>query len=344
MIIKSKLNNYKVDFRYKINLGFFKSNRNSIYIIDSNVYKKFDLKKLKLKKKILINPTEKKKDFFYLHRIIDILFRLKIKKKDVIISIGGGVIQDISSFVSSIIFRGITWYYLPTTIIGQCDSCIGGKTSINYKGIKNQLGNFYPPKKIIIIKEFLNRITNKNLLSGVGEMAHYFYIAGGKDLNFFLLNLKKVLEGNLIKLFFLIKKSLKIKKFFIERDEFDSGKRLILNYGHTFGHALEKYFNNNLAHGIAVAEGMDIANFLSYKYGFMSQKNYLEIKKTLKKIYRKDSNITNINRYIKILELDKKNIRGMIRVIFSKKPGQMFIYNINDKKKLKKYLVKYFNI
>ena len=77
MIIKSKLNNYKVDFRYKINLSFFKSNANSIYIIDSSVYKKFDLKKLKLKKKILINSTEKKKDFFYLHRIIDILFRLK---------------------------------------------------------------------------------------------------------------------------------------------------------------------------------------------------------------------------------------------------------------------------
>ena len=344
MIIKSKFKNYRVEFRSKINSNFFKLHKDNIYIIDKKVYKKFSLKKFKLKRKILINASEKKKEFLNLYQVIDSLFKLKIKRNDILIAMGGGTVQDISSFISSIIFRGVKWYYVPTTIIGQCDSCIGGKTSINYRGTKNQLGNFYPPEKIFIINKFIQNINKKNLLSGVGEMAHYFYVIGGKKLKFFLSVLNNILGGNRTKLHVLIKKSLEIKKIFIESDEFDEGKRLILNYGHTFGHALEKYLSNKIPHGIAVAQGMNIANYLSYKFGFMSQKIYLQIETVLKKIYQKKISNIKIDQYLNILELDKKNTKGVIKVVFSNIPGKMFLYEIRNKKLLKKYLNQYFNV
>ena len=343
MIVKSKFKNYEVEFRSKLSSVLLKLNKNSIYIIDKNVYEIFFVKNFKLKRKILINPTEKSKDFFNIYKIIDSLFRLKIKKNDNIICVGGGILQDITSFISSIIFRGVEWFYLPTTIIGQCDSCIGGKTSINYRGVKNQLGNFYPPKKIYIVNEFIQNVNKKNLFSGIGEMAHYFYIAGGNKLNFFIAEINNLLKKKLIKLPTLIKKSLEIKKYFIEVDEFDEGKRLILNYGHSFGHALEKYFSNKISHGIAVAHGMNVANFLSYKFGFMSYKIYIKNEDNLKKIFKKKYLNININKYFNILELDKKNSKGVIKVVLSKMPGKMFIYKIRNKNLLKSYLNEYFN-
>ena len=117
-----------------------------------------------------------------------------------------------------------------------------------------------------------------------------------------------------------------------------------MNYGHTFGHALEKYLNNKIPHGIAVAQGMNIANYLSYKFGFMSQKTYLQIENVLKKIYQKKISNIKIDQYLNILELDKKNTKGVIKVVFSNIPGKMFLYEIRNKSLLKKYLHQYFNV
>ena len=102
---------------------------------------------------------------------------LKINRDTKIICVGGGVVQDICSFLSSIIFRGIDWYFYPTTIISQGDSCIGGKTSINFKGFKNLIGNFYPPSKIKIDTKILDYLENKEILSGLGEMSHYYFLS-----------------------------------------------------------------------------------------------------------------------------------------------------------------------
>ena len=211
MFIKSNLRNYKIEFGYKIKNSIIK-NSNNIFLIDKNVYKKFNFKKYNIKKRILITPTEKAKDFLFLKNIINQILKLKVSRQSTLVAIGGGIVQDITSFLSSILFRGITWTYLPTTIIGQSDSCIGGKTSINFKGIKNQLGNFYPPEKIIINFNFLKNLDKLNLSSGIGEMAHYFLVKGGEELKYFNKNYKKGINGNMIILPKLIKKSLLIKK------------------------------------------------------------------------------------------------------------------------------------
>ena len=343
MLIKSNFRNYKVEFDYKIKDSILK-NTDYVFIIDKNVFKKFNFKKFNIKKKFLITPTEKIKDFLYLKNIINQMLKFRVNKQSTIVAIGGGIVQDITSFLSSILFRGINWFYLPTTIIGQCDSCIGGKTSINFKGIKNQLGNFYPPEKIIINFNFLKNLDKINLSSGIGEMAHYFLVKGGKELNYFNQNYKKAIDGNMLILPKLIKKSLLIKKKFIEKDEFDTGIRLLLNYGHSFGHALEKYVKNKIPHGVAVAYGMDISNFISYKLGFLKKKQFIKIQLDLKEIYKiKKIPKININQYIKYLEKDKKNIQNKIRVVLSRGPGKMFLFKFPNNKKLKVILHQYFN-
>ena len=185
--ISSKLRNYEVQFINDIRKQIKKESKDDIFIID-----KFINSKIKLnRKKIVIHSSEKEKNFSELQKIIQKLLDLKISRDTKIISIGGGIVQDISSFLSSIIFRGIDWYFYPTTIISQCDSCIGGKTSINFKGFKNLIGNFYPPKKIKVDINILNHLKFKEILSGLGEMSHYFFLSK-KKYSYFFKNLHKI--------------------------------------------------------------------------------------------------------------------------------------------------------
>ena len=179
--ISSKLRNYEVEFIDDIRSHVKKESKDDIFIID----KKVDLKIKLNKKKIIISPSEIEKNFSNLQKIIQKLLNLKINRETKIICIGGGVVQDISSFLSSIIFRGIDWYFYPTTIISQCDSCIGGKTSINFKGFKNLIGNFYPPKKIKIDTNILSHLNSREILSGLGEMSHYYFLSKKKIFFFF---------------------------------------------------------------------------------------------------------------------------------------------------------------
>ena len=170
--ISSKINNYEVNFISNIDIALKKERKEDIFIID-----KFINSKIKLnRKKIIISPSEIEKNFSKLQNVIQKLLNLGITRDTKIICVGGGVVQDISSFLSSIIFRGIDWYFYPTTIISQCDSCIGGKTSINFKGYKNLIGNFYPPKKIKIDTKILKFLKKKEIISGIGEMAHYYFL------------------------------------------------------------------------------------------------------------------------------------------------------------------------
>ncbi len=324
--IKSSKGDYKVvDFNLsKANL----KNNDNYYIIDKAVYKKNKvLKKIK-NKSILITANENTKSYDNISKIINKLLNLKIKRNSILVGIGGGITQDITGFVASIIFRGIKWNFIPTTILAQCDSCIGGKTSINFKKTKNQIGNFYPPKKIYLDINFLKTLKFKDIKSGVGEMAHYFLVSNLKDWVLFKKNLNRLLNKNFDKktLKNMISRSLLIKKKFIEIDEFDKKERLILNYGHTFGHALEKITKYKIPHGLAVAHGIDIANFISMKKKYISINIYQDIKKEMKKI-TKLNEIKNINvkNFFEAIKSDKKNKKNEIRVILTKGYGKMFI-------------------
>ena len=344
--IKSKSFSYKVNFIKASKQHFNKTLKsNDIILADRNVIKKHKLMRLFNAKKVVeISANEQSKDFNSLSKVIKKLKNIEIKRNSRLIVIGGGITQDIGGFISSILFRGIKWVYYPTSFLSQCDSCIGGKTSINFFKNKNQLGNFYPPSEIFIDINFLKTLSNSEIASGVGEMSHYFFIKGGSYYKYFITNYNKCLNLDLKSCELMIGKSLMIKKQFIEKDEFDTNVRLILNYGHTFGHAIESLTNYKMPHGIAVAHGMNLSNYLSMKKNYISQETFFKMRNLLKSIYINNPihNI-NIEKYINFLKKDKKNINKNIRCILTKGVGEMFIDEIKINKKLHNDLNNYFN-
>ena len=340
--IKSHLGQYSVKLIKNINQKNLK-NDNNFYIIDNVVYKLFLKNKLN-KKFVIINSSEKNKDYFEIGKIIKKIILLGIKRNSNLIGIGGGIVQDITGFIASIIFRGVTWSFYPTTLLSQGDSCIGGKTSVNFGIAKNQLGNFYPPKEVYLYSAFLKGLRKKDVMSGLGELAHYYLISGKVDWKLFNYYLNKFLNNptNLEVLEKLTFRSLKIKKKFIEKDEFDRGIRLILNYGHSFGHAIEKLTHHRIPHGLAVAHGMNIANFFSYKLKLMKHIEFKQIEKTLTKIINiKQINNIKYDKFVKILKQDKKNLKNNFKLILSKGVGKMLVKNINDEKIVTKLIKEY---
>ena len=339
--INSKINPYEVNFSNNLEQCFNNLKKETIFVVDNKVYEIYLKKIIKNKKFIILSSSEKTKDFLSLKKIIN-FFINNVSKNTLVVAVGGGVIQDVTSFLSSIFKRGIDWYFFPTTLISQGDSCIGGKTSINYNKLKNQLGNFYPPKKIIINSDFLRNISKKEIFSGFGELGHYFFLSNIKDYEYYkksLLNFSKNKKINLNEMIF---RSLNIKKRYIEKDEFDQNIRLKLNYGHTFGHAIENLVT--IPHGIAVAHGMNISNFVSYKLGYLNFNQFNIMEDTLKIILKKyPIKKVNLKKFKEIIRKDKKSINKKIRVILSKGIGNMFVTKINNEKKFIKILNEYFN-
>ena len=209
--INSKVNSYEVNFSNNLKKCFINLKKETIFVVDSKVYRIYLKKIIQKKKFIILSSSEKTKDFLNLKKIIS-FFVSYVSKNTLVVAIGGGVIQDVTSFLSSIFKRGIDWHFFPTTLISQGDSCLGGKTSINFNKLKNQLGNFYPPKKIIINSHFLKYISKKEIFSGFGEMGHYFFLSNNKDYEYYkktLINFSKNKKINLNEIIF---RSLNIKK------------------------------------------------------------------------------------------------------------------------------------
>ena len=345
MIIDSSIKSYKVEFNsFK---SFLKKNyRKNDLIICDKYFRKKNIFNSSFKT-IYLDANEKTKSFENLPNLIKKIINAGIDKKTTIFSIGGGVIQDVSSFISSIIFRGIKWNFIPTTLIAMGDSCIGGKTSINFYKYKNQVGNFYPPENILIDTNFLNSLPNDQITSGLGELAHYFLVKREFNIDYLDKILDKRNYNTLTHKDFrkLITNALRIKKTFIEIDEFDKKERLILNFGHTFGHALESYFDYRILHGCAITIGMRISIYISMRLNFIKESEAKYLDNILKKIYHDKIlpiNKINISKYSKILLKDKKTENNLIRPIMTKGVGRMFIKNIKIDKNFKSYLSDFF--
>ena len=212
---------------------------------------------------ITINACEEEKEFHRIGQTISRLTSAGVCRNSHLLAMGGGVIQDIVCFVAQILFRGVKWSYIPTTLLAQGDSCIGSKSSINLIDAKNQVGGFYPPSTVLINPFFLQSLNDRDYFSGLGEIAHYFCLDSPESFEFFSDSLDKLLKRTQSTIKKAILKSLSIKHQMIELDEFDRGPRLVFNYGHSFGHAIESCSQYAIPHGIAVAYGILIANQLS---------------------------------------------------------------------------------
>lgn len=344
--IKSKLKEYKVVFvdDFMDTLGT-KANDNSFIVIDQKVLQFYKDRINKMRDRCRIIPVraiEQNKTLEYCRELIGVLISNNIRKNSTLIAVGGGIIQDITAFVSSIIFRGIDWKFYPTTLLAQADSCIGSKTSINYGKYKNLLGNFYPPKEIYIDLNFLNSLSAADIKSGIGEILHYFFIDGKQWPKIMMDEYESLLERpELLKKYIL--KSLSIKKKIIEKDEYDRTIRNIFNYGHTFGHAIEAISNFKISHGQAVTMGMDMANYISLRLGYLDNSTYEQMRNTLiKNMPAFKLQEKNIGAYMKALSKDKKNIGNNLGCILTSGPGSMKKVQIPMNDKMKSMISSYF--
>ena len=235
------------------------------------------------------------------------LVNKQIRRDDIVIAIGGGIIQDITCFLAATLLRGIDWYYYPTTLLAQADSCIGSKSSINCGDSKNLLGTFTPPNRVIIGSNFLKTLDERDVRSGIGEMLKVHAIAGKDSFDKIAAQYSDLfLDTNTMQTF--IRRSLEIKKEYIEIDEFDKGPRNIFNYGHSLGHAIEAATYFAIPHGIAVTIGLDMANWLSPQIGNGDMQHYSRMHDVLSDNYRGFENVdVPLDLFMNALAKDKKN-------------------------------------
>lgn len=274
--IESKIKNYSITIHDNFDfIGELALINPRAFVIDQNVWIHYESvfnKYFQKEDVIIIEATEINKTVEYALGLCDSIMNVNARKNMTIISIGGGIVQDVTGFLASILYRGVNWIYIPTTLLAQSDSCMGSKTSLNYKNFKNLLGTFYPPNKIYLNAAFTRTLTKMDFYSGIGEIVK-LHLMGGKNNIDLISNKIKELDRHRENVEFLtelIKNSLSIKYSYIKDDEFDTGKRNLLNYGHCFGHALEVSSKYAIPHGIAVSVGMIFANIIAVKRGLLS--------------------------------------------------------------------------
>lgn len=324
--IKSSVHTYTASFSTNINEDLEKIILpGDILIVDTFILKTYNELFQNIENDIIsISPTEEEKSYLAIEKVINQVVLKGFRKKNKLIALGGGIIQDITSFIAFILYRGVNWVFFPTNLLSQCDSCIGSKLSVNLGPYKNLLGGFYPPKEIYIDTNFLKTLEQKDILSGLGEMLHYFLVSSPADARLFKEKALGVKES-LAEIDNLIYRSLQIKKAMIELDEFDLGPRNVFNYGHTFGHALESVTNYSIPHGISVSIGIDLANLISVDLGLISMKERNKMRELCAMVFAGTS-IPLIDQvvYKNALKKDKKNIGDDLGLILTSGIGKTF--------------------
>ena len=344
MMIHSKLKDYEVVIEDKLEFLSDFETENVQFVIDKNVYCLYEqyFKNIPDGRLILLEATEGNKVIETALGICEDMTEISAKRNIHLISIGGGIVQDITGFVANILYRGIRWTFIPTTLLAACDSCIGGKTSLNYHKFKNLLGTFYPPDKIHICTKFFNTLSERDYKSGLGEVVKFNIMAGADGLD----NIEKGIESLLRKedtaVQHFVCSSLSYKKTFIEIDEFDRGERIKLNFAHTFGHAVEVVSNYEIPHGTAVAIGMIMADRLSVKRGLLNEDAVKRSEEVLMKIIDIDSELLNvdISDIIKAIRKDKKQTNDAMTAVLRTESDLEIIKDMTDEEV--SYAVRYF--
>lgn len=317
LTIDSSIHSYTIEFINTIEvIQDLMKEPNTISIVDSNVARLYP----ELKDGIIVEATEKAKTLEGAEELLTKLSERRANVKTKLIVIGGGIIQDLAGFCASVYARGIKYILIPTTLLAQADSCVGGKTSINLRSKKNLIGTFYPPSKILIYKEFLNTLTRTDYISGLGEIYKFNILQNNMDQ--FDLS-RDILE--------MIYEGLSYKISILKKDEFDKNERRFLNYGHTFGHAIETTSNNNIPHGLAVILGSMIAIRISKYLGY-DIPNYDMILNNGVKLIREsqiqlEKDWFNLEDLLEIVKSDKKSTGKLTMVLMDKEP---FLKNIDD--------------
>ena len=326
--------------------------KSCLIIVDKNISKKIILKiKKSLKNKnplfYYFKANEINKNAYSVNKILNILLKRNFSRNDCLISIGGGITGDITGFAASLFKRGMKFINIPTTLLSQVDSSIGGKTGVNTKYGKNLIGSFYQPNLVISDIQFLKTLPKREIICGYGEILKHSLIANKNFYHFLKRNNKKIFKLSSPFIEKTIFESCKIKRKVVERDEKEKKLRKILNFGHTFGHAYEASlgYSKKLNHGEAVVLGMKTALNFSLKINLLEKSEHKSI---LQHIYNCNlpSNLSDffkikdLNKILSFMLKDKKNNSNKINLVLLKKIGIPVIDKEFSKKTLSSFLKK----
>ena len=315
--------------------------KNIALIIDKNVPQKF--KKI-LKKKLnnynllilSFEASERNKSLRVVNYYLNLLLSKNFNRSDLVIGIGGGITGDVVGFISSVFKRGINFINIPTTLLAQVDSAIGGKTGVNSNFGKNLIGSFYQPKLVISDTSFINSLPKREIICGYAEILKHSIIKDKKFFDWLEKNSKSIFAKNPKELTYAIKKSCEIKNYFVSKDVYEKDIRMILNFGHTFAHAIEvkNNYSKKITHGEAVLSGMFLETQLSLKKKICSLKTFNDIKNIYLKnnldyTYKRYTKINLIEKLIPFLNNDKKNNDKNINFILLKNIGKTDLPNKN---------------
>ncbi len=269
---------------------------------------------------------EENKTLLTVKDIYELLIKEKFDRKDLLIALGGGVVGDITGFAAATYLRGIDFIQIPTTLIAQSDSSIGGKTGVDFDGYKNMVGAFYMPKLVYMNVSALKTLDDRQFFSGFAEVMKHGLIKDALFYEWLLDHIYEICDRDEETLLEMIERSCKIKKLIVEKDPTEKGDRALLNFGHTIGHAIEKYKNFSFTHGECVALGAIAAAFISWKHEWLSMEEYYEIRDMFVP-FNLPISIQDINpdEILELTKSDKKTEGDCIKFILLKKVGKAVI-------------------
>ena len=282
-----------------------------------------------------VDAKEENKNLNKVIELIDVFIKENISKGSKVIAIGGGIIQDISACACALFRRGLPFTYMPTTTLGQLDSCIGAKCAVNTANAKNILGLFSAPKEVVIPKFMIKSMPLIDHRAGLSEMLRLCITASELAVDKYIELLPEIINPKILNLEYYeaaLRLSLSIKKSVVDFDEYETDVRRSMNYGHTFGHAIEKLVDFKLPHGLAVLIGMHIANRFSYQNGSMSDLIFMKISSAIKStISGIDSNFNYLKNIqpeeiIFQFKYDKKGDGKSVPLILINNPGDVIFY------------------
>lgn len=281
-----------------------------------------------------IEPGETSKNLSVAQDIYHFLFMNQISRSDVVIAFGGGVIGDLVGFVCATYLRGIKLIHLPTSLLSQVDSSIGGKCGINHNGIKNLIGSFYQPALVYINTGFLCTLNQNEICNGLVEIIVHSLISDSQLFCYIEDNLSNVLSLNDEAMLNIINRNCKIKMDIVEQDEQEkNGTRMLLNLGHTFGHALESYHDFTIKHGYCVAYGIVFAFMMAKKLNHIHQSEIERVISLLKRIgcFINPISKFDIDEVYLLMLRDKKISDGKFTFVLPKQIGDAILFRTNDK-------------
>jgi 3-dehydroquinate synthase len=295
---------------------------------------------------VILPDGEQYKTLETVNTIFDALLNNHFDRSCTLIALGGGVVGDMTGFAAASYQRGVDFIQIPTTLLSQVDSSVGGKTGVNHKLGKNMIGSFYQPKCVLIDIDTLNTLDDRQFSAGMAEVIKYGVLGNESFFNFVNSNIESLIAKDKDLLIDTIYQSCSDKASIVAQDEFESGKRALLNLGHTFGHAIENTLGYGVyLHGEAVAVGMLMAAELSYLEGHLEIKEVNKIKSILEKSNLPTSIFGKItsSEFIKAMSVDKKVKEGSVRLVLLKGLGNAFISDDYSDETLQRVINNYCN-